>query len=478
MSGLRRTELVVVGAGPGGYSAAIRATQRGLDATLVERDAYGGTCLNHGCIPSKAFLSTTQLAEEARSASARGVEADVSTDLERMAAWKERVVRQLSGGVEALCRSNGVSLVEGAAEFVDATELRVRDAAGAETDRIAFDTAVVATGSRPATRPGFGFEAERVLSSRDALALTETPERLAVVGAGYVGMELATVFSRLGSEVTVIEAADTALPGYGDDATEVVVGKAKRAGIDFRFGETARAWNETADGIAVETETAGGETATYGAEYVLLAVGREPVTEGLGLGNAGVETDEEGFVRTDAAGRTSAGNVYAVGDAAGEPLLAHAATMEGLAAAEAAAGGPVDAGGGADGWVVPRVTFTDPEIAAVGVDAAAAERAGFDPVTGECPLRANGRALTHGAREGFVRLVAAADGRLLGAQLVAPEASELVAELALAIENGLSLADVAGTVHPHPTLSEAVREAAADALGRSVHTGRTGSEPL
>jgi len=458
------TEVLVIGAGPGGYVAAIRAGQLGLDATLVEKEAYGGVCLNHGCIPSKALVSAAGLAERAASAGEMGVDAEVSTDLARMGEWKDGVVDRLTGGVRQLCRANGVNLVEGRAEFVDASTVTVH---GTDApDRITFDHAVLATGSRPVELPGFEFSAEPVWNSRQALAAERAPGRLLVVGAGYIGMELSTVYAKLGSDVTVVEMLDHVLPGYEDDVAAVVRERAEELGVGFHFGEAASSWTRTDDGVRVTTETEDGRESAYDVDRVLVAAGREPVTDTVGLANAGLEPGEGGFVETTAEGRTAVDSVYAVGDVAGEPLLAHAASKEGILAVHDIAGEPLEGGD----WIVPAAVFTDPEIATVGLTEAEAEAAGFDPVVGEMPFRASGRALTAGETDGFVRVVGGSDGALLGAQVVGPDASELVGELTFAIRQRATLHDVAETVHVHPTLSEAVMEAAEHALGRAIHT--------
>jgi dihydrolipoamide dehydrogenase len=462
------TDVLVIGGGPGGYVAAIRAGQQGLDVTLVEADAYGGTCLNHGCIPSKALISAADVAHEAGHAEEMGVHADPAVDLQGMVAWKDGVVDQLTGGVEKLCKAAGVELVEGRAEFADEDTARVvhgGEGQGAET--VAFEHAVVATGSRSVEVPGFEFDGERVLSSRDALALESLPERLVVVGAGYIGMELSTAFAKLGTDVTVVEMLDGVLPGYEDDVSRVVRNRAEALGVEFRFGQAAQGWEEADEGITVLAEDEDGEVSEFGAEKCLVAVGREPVTDTLNLDAVDLEPDDDGFLATDDRARTDLEGVFAVGDVAGEPMLAHKAMAEGEVAAEIAAGEPA----GLDYQAVPAAVFTDPEIGTVGMTEDEAREAGFDPLVGEFPLRANGRALTLEDSEGFVRVVAASDGEfLLGGQVVAPEASELVAEIGLAVEMGARLDDVAATVHTHPTLSEAVREACANALGEAVHT--------
>jgi len=462
------TEVAVIGGGPGGYVAAIRAAQLGLDTTLIERDAYGGTCLNYGCIPSKAYVSAADLAHRAGDAEEMGIYADPAVDLQGLCGWKDGVVEQLTTGVERLCKGNGVSLVEGTASFVDEDVLRVAhsgEGQGAET--IECEHAILATGSRPIQVPGFEFDGEHVLSSRQLLALETLPESLVVVGGGYVGMELSTAFAKLGTDVTVVEMLDEALPGYGADVTRVVRESAGGLGVDFHFGERASDWETTGDGLTVRTEDDEGTVSEFDAERALVAVGRRPVTDTVDLDAAGVETDDDGFVATDDRAETNVEDVYAVGDVTGEPMLAHKAMREGHVAAEVIAGEPA----ALDYQSVPAAVFTDPEIGTVGMTEAEAEQAGFEPVVGELRLRASGRALTLGESEGFVRVVAGADsGFVLGGRIVAPEASELVAELALAIEMGATLEDVAATIHVHPTLSEAVHEAAANARGSAIHT--------
>ncbi|UHH24048.1 dihydrolipoyl dehydrogenase [Halobacterium noricense] len=462
------TDVLVVGGGPGGYVAAIRAAQHDLDTTLVERDAYGGTCLNYGCIPSKAFITATDLAHDAGNAEAMGVSANPEIDVAAMADWKDDVVDQLTGGVEKLCKANGVNLVDGTAAFEDEHTARIaHDGSGQGMETIEFEHAIVATGSRPIEVPGFEYADDPVWSSRDALATDELPEEIVVVGAGYIGMELSTTFAKAGADVTVVEMLDDVLPGYDSRLTDVVKARAKDLGIDFQFGEGAAGWEGEDGDITVTTETEDGAESTYDAEKVLVAVGREPVTDTLELDAIGLEPDENGFLATDDQARTAVENIFAVGDVAGEPMLAHKASKEGIVAAEVVAGEPA----ALDSQAVPKVVFTDPEIATVGMTEADAAEAGFDPVVGEMPFRANGRSLTTGNDDGFVRIVAGGDaGFVLGAQIVGPEASELVAEVTLAIEMGATLADVASTIHTHPTLSEAVMEAAEHAQGQAIHT--------
>ncbi|MFC3478245.1 dihydrolipoyl dehydrogenase [Halobacterium litoreum] len=459
-------DLVVVGAGPGGYVAAIRGAQCGLDTVLVERGDLGGVCLNHGCIPSKALVEAAEHAAVGDAAE-MGVTGDTALDYGAFADWQDGVVDRLTSGVASLCRSNGVTIVEGTARFVDDGAVEVDPpAATADAAEIAFENAVVATGSRPLSIPGFDFADDPVASSRDVLDLDERPDRLVVVGAGYIGMELSTAFAKLGTDVHVVEALDAPLPGYPDDVTEIVQSNCESLGVSFSFGEAATEWYEDITGdVTVVAETEDGDRSEYAAERVLVAVGREPATDTVGLDATSVDVGDDGAIETDEYGRTAADGVYAIGDAAGDPMLAHAASHEGMRAAEHAAGRDVP-GGDAP---VPAVVFTDPEIATVGLTAAEARESGRDVTVGEVPFRSNGRALTTGDAAGFARVVVGDDGTVLGGELVGPHVSEVVGELALAVTAGLDAGTVARTVHAHPTLSECLMEAAAQTRGEAIH---------
>jgi dihydrolipoamide dehydrogenase len=466
------TELLVVGGGPGGYTCALRAAQLGLDVTLVECDAIGGTCLNHGCIPSKALLSATRPVQRVAEGERMGIYADPYVDLAELVGWKDGVVTDLTDGVRSLCRSAGVTLVEGIAtlEGPDVASVDTSDATG----RIAFDRAVVATGSRPVSIPGFDPADDPVLDARAAMAIESVPPRLVVVGAGYVGLEFATVFARLGVDVTLLEALDDALPAFPDHLVEPVVEGLTDLGVEFQFGRAAREWSRANDGVAVVADDDDSEIHRYLCDRVLVAVGREPVGDTCGLSNVGIDLDESGAVPVDGHCRTEVETVFAVGDATGEPLLAHAASAEGVTAAGTVA---TELEGTATNEVIPAMTervvpavvFTDPEVASVGLSEDAAREAGHDPTVGRFPLSASGRAKAAGDARGFVELIADADGRLVGGHTVGIAAAELAGELALAVREGMSLEAVATTVHAHPTYSEAVMEAAEHALGRAIH---------
>jgi dihydrolipoamide dehydrogenase len=459
------TDLLVIGAGPGGYVAAIRAGQHGIDTTLVERDAYGGVCLNRGCIPSKALVTVADLAHQARTADHLGLDATVEVDFAQLQSWQRDVVDRLTGGVEQLCTTHNVTLVEGTAAFESPNEVTVEDGTANGPDRIEFESAVIATGSRPVTVPDLEPDGDRVVTSADVFTLPELPDSLLVVGGGYIGMELATVFRKLGTDVTVLEMLEGILPTYEDDLVSVVRERAAEMGIDIHTGETAEGIDRGDDRIVVTTSGKDGES-EYVADRLLVAVGREPVTDTLGLDATDIEPDDDGFIDIDATGRTTHEHIYAVGDVTGEPMLAHRASRQGELVADHVAGQPT----AFDYRAVPAAVFTDPEIATVGLTEDEALEAGYDPLVGEFPLEANGRALTIGVSEGFVRIVADAETEhVLGGQIVGPEASELIGEVALAVEIGARLEDVVGTIHTHPTLSEAVMEAAANARDEAIH---------
>jgi len=451
------TDVAVVGGGPGGYVAALRAADAGADVTLIERDALGGVCLNHGCIPSKALLSATGLAARAGRAERMGVYADPEIRPDETRRWTDSVVRRLTRGVELLCERAEVTVVDGTATFEGPGRLRVGD------ETLAFERAVLATGSRPIELPGVPFDAPGVLDSRAALELDPAPDRLVVVGGGYVGMELATVFARLGTDVAVAEMEGEVLPGFPADLAAPVRERAADAGVEVHLNHRATGHRETEGGIAVTLDGPEGERELAG-DAALVAVGREPVVDTLNPSAAGLSTDERGFLPTDETQETPVDGIYAVGDVAGEPMLAHAAMHEGrVAAADATGATPVP-----PARAVPAVAFTDPEVATVGTTADAADD---DALVGEFPFRASGRALAADEREGFVRVVAASDGTVIGGEVVGPDASEVIAELGLAVATAATLDEVAATVHAHPTLAEATLEAATDALGTGVHGG-------
>lgn len=457
--------LLVIGAGPGGYVCAIRAGQLGLDTIVVESARPGGTCLTVGCIPSKALIHAAdeyaRLADAAAGGSPFGLTATApALDLARTVAWKDGIVGRLTGGVTALLKRAGVKTVVGWARFRDGKTVEVETETGLQVIRA--ETIVIATGSRPVELPVLPFS-PRIISSTEALALTERPARLVVVGAGYIGLELGTAFAKLGSEVTVVEALGRILPQWDAELTRPVAKRLDALGVAVLTGATVR--RLSSDGSALIVETESGEERRLAADRVLVTAGRRPATEGWGLEE--IDLDREGpFIRVDEQCRTSMRGIFAIGDVTGEPMLAHRAMAQGEMVAEIVAGRRR----AWDKQAVPAICFTDPEIVSVGLSPDEARAAGREIRTGQFPFSANGRAMTIASEEGFVRVVARADTHVvLGIQAVGEGVAELSSAFSIALEMSSRLEDIAGTIHAHPTLSEAFAEAAHKASGHALH---------
>jgi dihydrolipoamide dehydrogenase len=461
----REVDVVVLGGGPGGYAAAFRAADLGLDTVLVEsRGALGGECLHVGCIPSKALLGIAALIHDAAAARDAGVVfGPAAVEAGKLRAWTQRAIDRLAQGLGALAKTRGVDVVTGHGRFEPDGSIRVaREDAPPAT--LEFKHAIVATGSRPATVPGIE-PGPRVWDSTGALALSATPARLLVVGGGYIGLELGSVYAALGSEVTVVELLDGLLPGVDRD---LVAPLARRLGKRFKqilLGTKLTAVRVEKDAVTVEL-AGDGAPPHLEVDHVLVAVGRRPTTDDLGLEHTRAQRDTRGFIVVDAQRRTADPRVFAIGDAAGEPMLAHKAIAEGRVAAEAAAGHPA----AFEPRAVPAVVFTDPEIAWCGLMEAEARARGADVRAVKVPWSASGRAVAMGRTDGLTKLVfEKASGRLLGVGVVGAHAGDLLAEGTLAVEMGAVADDLAGTIHTHPTLSETLGEAAELFLGRPVH---------
>ncbi|MGD8191165.1 dihydrolipoyl dehydrogenase [Brevibacillus ginsengisoli] len=456
-------DVLVIGAGPGGYVAAIRAAQMGKTVTVIERGAVGGVCLNVGCIPSKAMIHASHTYQHAQHSSNMGITAEnVKVDFTKVQEWKSGIVKQLTGGVSSLFKGNKIQVIDGEALFVSQNEVRVFH--GYDVNRYKFNHCIIATGSRPIELPAFPF-GKRVLSSTEALSLPEIPKSMVVIGGGYIGIELGSVYARFGTQVTILEGSDQILPGFEPEMTRLVERKLKKNNVEIHTKALAQGMEEKADGVIVKAEVKG-EAKSFEADYVLVTVGRKPNTNELGLADIGMELTDRGLVVVNKQGQTSIPNVYAIGDIVAGPALAHKASYEGKVAAEAIAGHPAEV----DYKAIPAVVFSDPEIASVGLSEKEAKEQGINYVAGRFPFAANGRALSVNEGEGFVKLIAEKETNLvLGAQIVGPDASNIIAEIALAIEMGATLEDIELTIHAHPTLAEVTMEASELALGRPIH---------
>lgn len=461
-------DVVVIGAGPGGYVCAIRSAQMGLKTAIVEREYMGGVCLNVGCIPSKALITAGHFLHKMQhNASEMGlkVPGEVGVDMAQMQKWKKSVCDRMAGGVEQLLKGNSVTILKGEASFKSATEISVKSSGGVES--VIAKNFVIATGSRPIEIPGFAFDEKLVLSSTGGLAQTEKLKSLVVIGGGYIGLEIGSMLANFGTKVTVVEANKGLLVGLADaECVQVVQRKLKKSGVDVLLEAKAKGWKKDGSGVAVTVEV-GGKEQVLKADKVLVTVGRRPNSDQANLKGIGLAIDEKGFVKVNAQRRTSIANIFAIGDVACQPMLAHKASHEGVMVAEIIAGQKR----AYEVKTVPSVIFVDPEIAAAGMTEEEAKAAGYtDLKIGKFPFGANGRAVSLMETDGFVKVIADAKTHIvLGVHIVGPEASNLISEAALAVEMGARLEDLALTIHPHPTLGETMMEAAEATLGHAIH---------
>ncbi len=462
------TELAVLGAGPGGYAAAFLAADLGMKVTLVDREpSPGGVCLHRGCIPSKALLHVARLLDEAAAAGSMGVRfGRPRVDVGALRAWKQRVVDRQTGGLAQLVRARNVRYVQGEARFLAGRTLEVRRHDG-QTELLTFERAIIATGSRPATVDVFDVDDPRVVDSTGALALESIPRTMLVVGGGYIGLELGTVYAALGTRVTVVEMMPGILPGADRDLVRVLDKRLAERFEAVLTGTRVTRVRPLKSGIRVSFEGAEAPRETF--ERVLVSVGRRPNSAGIGLENTAVEVDERGFVRVDAGRRTAEPTLWAIGDVVGGAMLAHKAAHEARVAVESIAGRPA----AFEPAAIPAVIFTDPEIAWVGLTETQAKAQGVDVRVARFPWAASGRATTLERNDGLTKLVVEpGSGRVLGVGIVGVGAGDLISEGALAIEMAALVGDVAATIHPHPTLSETIMEAADVYLGASPHVYR------
>jgi dihydrolipoamide dehydrogenase len=458
------TDTIVIGAGPGGYVAAIRAAQLGQKVTIVEKEYVGGVCLNVGCIPSKAIIAAGHRYENAKHSEQFGVTAEnVTVDFSKVQQFKAGIVKKLVGGVEGLLKGNKVEIVRGEAYFVDGNSLRVMTENTSQT--YTFKNAIVATGSRPIEIPTFKFS-KRVLSSTGALNLQELPEKIVVIGGGVIGIELGGAYANFGTQVTVLEGADDILGvGFEKQMSALVKKAMKKKGVEFHTKAMAKGVEETENGVVVTFEVKGEEKKVE-ADYVFVMVGRRPNTDEMGLEQLGVKMTDRGIIEIDKQCRTNISNIYAIGDIVPGPQLAHKASYEAKIAAEAISGHPSEI----DYIGIPAVVFSDPELATVGYTESQAKAEGIEVIGAKFPFAANGRALSLDSTDGFVKLITRKeDGLVIGAQIAGANASDMISELGLAIEAGMTAEDIAMTIHAHPTLGEMTMEAAEVALGSPIH---------
>jgi dihydrolipoamide dehydrogenase len=462
-------DLIVIGTGPGGYVCAIRAAQLGLKVAVIEKRAtHGGTCLNVGCIPSKAMLHASELYEEAgHNFAGMGIEVAPKLDLAKMLAFKDQGVKGNVDGVAFLLKKNKIDAFHGTATILGAGKVGVALETG-DKQRLEAKHIVIATGSDVARLPGVAIDEKEIVSSTGALTLSKVPKRLLVIGAGVIGLELGSVWRRLGAEVMVVEFLDRILPGTDAEVARTVQRLLMKQGMSFKLASkvTGVARSAANHKVAIEPAAGGGEPMTVEADVVLVAIGRVPYTEGLGVENAGIKLDNKKRIVVDAHYQTSVPGIYAIGDVIAGPMLAHKAEDEGMAVAEVLAG----QAGHVNYDVIPNVIYTFPEVATVGKSEEELKAAGIAYRSGKFPFSANGRAKVNRTPDGFVKILAdAATDRILGVHIIAAQASEMIAEAAIIMEFGGSAEDLARTCHAHPTLTEAVKEAALAVDKRSIH---------
>ncbi|HZS84223.1 MAG TPA: dihydrolipoyl dehydrogenase [Stellaceae bacterium] len=463
-------DIVIIGGGPGGYVAAIRAAQLGMKTACVEsRAALGGTCLNIGCIPSKALLQSSEKYEEAlHSLPAHGVKlAGVELDLAALMARKEKVVSDLTKGVEFLFRKNKVAWIKGKGRITAAGKIAVALNGNGGTLELEAKSIVIATGSDIVPLPGVEIDEKQIVSSTGALSLPRVPEHLVVIGGGYIGLEMGSVWRRLGAKVTVVEFLDRITPGMDAETSKMLQRVLAKSGFTFKLGTKVVGAKKSKAGVTLQLEpAAGGERTELGADVVLVAIGRRPYTDGLGLEELGVAKDNKGRVVVDAHYATNIPGIYAIGDVIAGPMLAHKAEDEGTVLVETLAGMRPHL----DYDAIPAVIYTWPEVASVGKTEEELKSAGIAYKTGKFPFTANSRARTNATTDGYVKILAdAATDRVLGVHIIGPDAGTMIAEAALAMEYGASAEDIARTTHAHPTLNEAVKEAALAVAGHPIH---------
>ena len=459
-------DVIVLGGGPGGYPCAIRAGQLGLTVACIEEEEVGGVCVNWGCIPSKALIANAHFLEKSRHIADHGIAVSgVEVDVPKMQTWKTGIIKKMTGGVRSLIKTNKGTLIEGRGKLVSKDTIEVALKGGGTQRVTAKKAIVIATGSATIQVPGFEFDGKQVIGAREAVSLQAIPKRLLVVGGGVIGLELGMVYQSFGAQLTVVELTNDLLPGTDPDCVKVVEKMITKRGGTILKGARAERCEKKPDGVVVTVATAEGQKQIE-CDTVLVAVGMKPRGKGIGLEELGVTVDQRGFVPANERCETNVPGIYSIGDVSGMPMLAHKATKEGEVCAEVIAGKAA-----AKDWVtVPGIIFTDPEIATVGITEGVAKEKGISVKVGKFPFSVSGRALSIGEGDGFVKVVTdTKTGRVVGIHICGPNASDLISEAALALEVAATAEDIALTIHPHPTLGEAMMEAAAHSIGHAIH---------
>tara|TARA_A100001037_G_scaffold184285_1_gene165164 strand:- start:19914 stop:21317 length:1404 start_codon:yes stop_codon:yes gene_type:complete len=447
------TDLLIIGSGPGGYEAALHASQLGLNVILAEMENYGGACLHHGCIPSKTLLNATNMVYNISHAENMGIFSSPSIDFTQMISWKDEIISRIEGQIKKMCSAKKIKLLQGKVTFLTTTSALLTPLDPQARCTISFKHAIIATGSKSVELPEFEFDSEYILNSKTALSLSTIPKKLVIIGAGYIGMELSALFSKLGTQIDVIELQNKILPEYESDISNLVQKHSKNLGITFHFNESVSSWEKSESGIKITTATRDGKKNDYFCDRAIVAIGRHPVTETLNLGAISITPDQNGFIETDDSCRTTVPNIFAIGDVSGPPMLAHKASAEGKKAVDTICAKPTPSRKSS----IPSVVFTTPEIGTIGLTNTQAKEAGIEVNIGKVSYGSIGRSHLTNEPLGFVRIVSnASDGTIIGGQIVGSRASELVAEIGLAIQSQTTVSDLADTIHAHPTYSELI----------------------